>query len=315
MRGQRRLEENHPFASEVLHSVESNPNSTMLAPFGTLLVHTALPTADTEELPQSNTLHGLNPEAITPEEASMPLTGDGLCMLEDAAVDLEWPAEGHTFSRAISVDNGGTTISKSHASALLFKYSKTPSSADCLRRVQQQAHFVTSESNSLEDHHTDEHSDVLLVNNPVVSLLLCDDKIFLCVGEVIGIQMGTTFIDHVSLDTLLEDSIKVTYQACSLVCTAQDEDSTHLNDWRTQELLPMKFKVPGFLIQPINPILATPPSQSPYYLFDTATLIALTSSLHDRMTKHYVKLIPRTPQTHHYPYHEKSGKLFVDLHH
>ena len=78
MQGWCRLEENHPFASEVLHSVESNPNSTMLAPFGTLLVYTALPTADTEELPQSNTLHGLNPEAITPEEASMPLTGDGL---------------------------------------------------------------------------------------------------------------------------------------------------------------------------------------------------------------------------------------------
>ena len=151
MQGWCRLEENHPFASEVLHSVESNPNSTMLAPFGTLLVYTALPTADTEELPQSNTLHGLNPEAITPEEASMPLTGDGLCMLEDAAVDLEWPAEGHTFSRAISVDNGGTTISKSHALALLFKYSKTSSSADCLRCVQQQACFVTSESNSLED--------------------------------------------------------------------------------------------------------------------------------------------------------------------
>ena len=105
--------------------------------------------------------------------------------------------------------------------------------------------------------------------------------------------MGTTFIDHVSLDTLLEDRIKVTYQAYSLVCTTQDEDSTHMNDWRTQELISIKFKVPGFLIQPINPILATPPSQLPYHLFDTSTLIAFTSSLHDQMTKHYVKAHPQ----------------------
>ena len=222
----------------------------------------------------------------------MPLTGDGICMLEDAAVDLEWPAEGHSFSRAVSVDNGGTTVSKSHALALLFKYSKTPSSADRLRRVQQQARFVTSESSSLEDHHTDEHSDVLLVNNPLASLLLCEDKIFLCIGEVIGIHMGTTFVDHVSLDVLPEDSIKVTYQAYSLACTALDKDGTQLNDWQTRELLPMKFKVSGFLVQSINPILATPPSHAPYYLFDTVTLVALTSSLHDQMTKHYLKLIP-----------------------
>ena len=262
----------------------------------------------TEELSQCKALHGLNPEAITPQDADMPLTGDGICMFEDAAVDLEWPAEGHTFSRAVSVDNGGTTVSKSHALALLFKYCKTPSSADRLRRVQQQACFVTSESNSLEDHHTDESSDVLLVNNPLVSLLLCEDKVFLCVGEVIGIHMEATSIDHVSLDVLQEDSIKITYQVYSLVCTTLDEGSTHLNDWQTQELLPMKFKVPGILIQPINPILATPLSHTPYYLFDTPTLVALTSSLRDRMTKHSIKLVPKTSQTHQYLYREVSGK-------
>ena len=220
----------------------------MLAPFGTLLIHTALPTADTEELSQSHVLHGLDPEAVTPEDADLPLTGDGMCRLEDAAVDLDWSVEGHSFRRVVSVDNGSTTISKSHALALLFKYSKTSSSADRLCQVQQQAHFVTSESYNLADYQADEHSDILLVNNPVASLLLCEDKIFLCIGEVIGIHMGTTFVDHVSLDTLLEDSVKVTYQAYSLVSITPDDNATHLNDWCTQELLPMKFKVLGFLI-------------------------------------------------------------------
>ncbi|KAH8995049.1 hypothetical protein EDB86DRAFT_2804872 [Lactarius hatsudake] len=308
IQGRRKLEADHPFASKVLSSIESIPNSTMLAPFGTLLIHVALPTGDTEELPQNNGLHGLAPEAVTPEDADIPLTGDGMCRLEDAAVDLEWSVDGHAFSKVVSIDSGGTTVNKSRALALLFKHSKAPSSADRLRRVQQQARFVTSESNSLVDYHTDEHGDVLLVNNPVASLLLCEDKMFLCVGEVIGIHIGTNAVDHVSLDILLEDSVKVTYQAYSLVCTTPDDDSTHVNDWRTRELLPMKFKVLGFLIQPINPILVTPPSHMPYYLFDTATLLALTSSLRDRMTKHYVKLMPRTSQTHRYPYRETSGK-------
>ncbi|KAH8977971.1 hypothetical protein EDB86DRAFT_3237290 [Lactarius hatsudake] len=308
IQGQRKLEADHPFASKVLSSIESIPNSTMLAPFSMLLIHVALPTGDTEELPQNNGLHGLAPEAVTPEDADIPLTGDGMCRLEDAAVDLEWSVDGHAFSKVVSIDSGGTMVNKSRALALLFKHSKAPSSADRLCRVQQQAHFVTSESNSLVDYHTDEHGDVLLVNNPVASLLLCEDKMFLCVGEVIGIHIGTNVVDHVSLDILLEDSVRVTYQAYSLVCTTPDDDSMHVNDWCTRELLPMKFKVLGFLIQPINPILVTPPSHMPYYLFDTATLLALTSSLCDRMTKHYVKLMPRTSQTHRYPYCETSAR-------
>ncbi|KAH9016176.1 hypothetical protein EDB85DRAFT_1875256, partial [Lactarius pseudohatsudake] len=116
-------------------------------------------------------------------------------------------------------------------------------------------------------------------------------------------------VDNLPLDVLREDTIQVTFQVYSLVCTPLDDDSAHGNDWCTREHLPMKFKVPGSLVQPINPCVTTPqaPSHVPFYLFDTATLLSLTSSLCDRLTKPYLKLVPKTVRSHLYPYRERSG--------
>ncbi|KAH9024681.1 hypothetical protein EDB85DRAFT_1870012 [Lactarius pseudohatsudake] len=310
IQGRRRLEVKYPFAAEILRSIEATPNSSMLAPFGTLLIH-ASPLPNDMEDAHDNLLHGLDPEAVLPEAAAMPLAGSGMCELEDMAAHPRWSPEEHAFCRTVSVDNGSTMLGKSNALALLFKYSKTTGSADRLRRVQQQARFIMPQFDpTRREPHSDEQDDILLVNNPVASLLSCEDKLFLAIGEILSIHMDSKSVDHIPIDVLPEDTIRVTYQIYNLISTSPDDDSSHsnLNDWRTRELLPMKFKVPGALVQPINPVLATPPSHAPFYLFQTATLVALTSSLRDRMTKRYLKLIPQALRTPRYPYREASGK-------
>jgi hypothetical protein len=109
-----------------------------------------------------------------------------------------------------------------------------------------------------------EDSDILLVHSPVALLLECEDRLFLCIGEIIAIHMGSKSIDHLPLDVLQEDSIWVTFQVYSLVCTSPNNEPTHENDWCTCEHLPMKFKVPGSLVQPINPHMVTPPHTHPF---------------------------------------------------
>ncbi|KAH9177133.1 hypothetical protein EDB89DRAFT_1845486, partial [Lactarius sanguifluus] len=111
---------------------------------------------------------------------------------------------------------------------------------------------------------------------------------------------------------LSEDTVHITYQVYSLVCTSPDDnkhdDNMHKYDWKTQRLLPIKFKVLGNLIQPINPSLAMPPSCMLFYLFEMPTLVAFMSSLQDRLTKPQLKSIPQTLQTDHFPYCERSGE-------
>ncbi|KAH9074356.1 hypothetical protein EDB83DRAFT_2312676 [Lactarius deliciosus] len=257
IQGRRRLEVKYPFTAEILRNIKATPNSSMLAPFGTLLIH-ASPLPDDMEDPHDDLLHGLDPEAVLPKGADMPLTSSGMYELEDMATHPRWSPEEHGFGRTVSVDNGSTMLGKSNALALLFKYSKTTGSADRLCQVQQQARFIMPQFDpTWREPHSDEQDDILLVNNLVASLLSCEDKLFLGIGEILSIHMDSKSVDHIPIDVLPEDTIRVTYQVYNLISTSLDDDSSYsnLNNWRTRELLPMKFKVPGALVQPINPVL------------------------------------------------------------
>ncbi|KAH9021614.1 hypothetical protein EDB85DRAFT_2278387 [Lactarius pseudohatsudake] len=288
IRGRRKLEADHPFVCDVLRAVEEIPDATLLAPFGTLL------------------------DAVLSDHPNVPLTGEGMCELEDTATSLDWAPEQHSFGNVVAVDDNTGTLNKSRALSLLFKYSKSTSSTDRLRRVQQEARFVQSEPATLVDDASDDLGNVLMVNNPIASLVSCEENIFLCIGEIIGIHLGSKSVDYLRLDALSEDTVHITYQVSSLVCTSPDDDKHDDDalkyDWKTQHLLPIKFKVLGNLIQPINPSLAMPPSCAPFYLFETPTLVAFASSLRDRLTKPQLKSIPQTLQTDRFPYRERSGE-------
>ncbi|KAH9047051.1 hypothetical protein EDB84DRAFT_1557861 [Lactarius hengduanensis] len=97
------LEADYPFASEVLRAVEATPNASLLAPFGTLLVHASLSTDDIEDSSHDDVLHGLAPDAITQDYTDDPIIGDGMCELEDAATALEWAPNDHAFSNVVEL--------------------------------------------------------------------------------------------------------------------------------------------------------------------------------------------------------------------
>ncbi|KAH9011001.1 hypothetical protein EDB84DRAFT_1681136 [Lactarius hengduanensis] len=308
IRGRRKLEADHPFVCDILCAVEAIPDATMLAPFGTLLVHASLPGDDSEDSSHDDVLRNLAQDAVL-SDPHIPITGNGICELEDAATSLEWAPDKHTFSNVVTVEDDTSTLNKSRALSLLFRYSKSTSSADRLRRVQQQARFVQSEPDTFLDDASEDLGDILMVNNPIASLVSCEDNIFLCVGEIIGIHLGSKAVDYLRLDVLLEDTVRITYQVYSLVSTSDDDDQHYDKyDWKTHHLLPIKFKVPGNLVQPINPPLAMPPSRAPFYLFETSTLIAFSSGLRDRLTKPQLKFIPETMRTDRFPYRERSGE-------
>jgi hypothetical protein len=104
-----------------------------LAPFGTLLVHAASLTDDIEDPSHDDALHSLAPDVITPDSANIPIIGNGMCELEDAAAALEWAPEDHTFSNAVELADNGGLMKKCCALSLMFKYSQSTTSTDRLR--------------------------------------------------------------------------------------------------------------------------------------------------------------------------------------
>ncbi|KAH9001811.1 hypothetical protein EDB86DRAFT_3074579 [Lactarius hatsudake] len=303
----------HPFVCDVLRAVEAIPDAMLLAPFGTLLVHGSLSGDDFEDSSHNNGLHSLVQDTVLSDHPDVPLAGGGMCELKDAATSLDWVPDQHSFSNVVAIDENMGMLNKSRVLSLLFKYSKSTSSTDWLRRVQQEACFVQSEPETpVLDDTSDELDNVLMVNNPIALLVSYEENIFLCIGEIIGIHLGSKAVDYLRLNVLLEDTVHITYQVYSLVCTSPNndkhDDNEHKYKWKTQSLLPIKFKVPGNLIQPINPSLAMPPSHVPFYLFETPTLIAFTSSLRDRLTKPQLRSIPQIAQSNRFPYWERSGE-------
>ncbi|KAF8259168.1 hypothetical protein EI94DRAFT_1707336 [Lactarius quietus] len=101
IRGRRRLENDHPFSRDILHAVEAIPGATVLAPFGTLLVHASLPVDNIEDSSHDDVLHGLVQDAVLSDPLNAPITGDGMCDFEDAATSLDWAPQQHTFIQQI----------------------------------------------------------------------------------------------------------------------------------------------------------------------------------------------------------------------
>ena len=133
IRGRHKLETDHPFVLNILCAVEEIPDATMLAPFGTLLVHTALPGDDVEDSLHDDTIHGLSQDADLSDDSNSSPTGDGICELENATASLDWAPKQHVFSNVVAVNDDAGTLNKSHALSLLSKYSMSTSSTDWLR--------------------------------------------------------------------------------------------------------------------------------------------------------------------------------------
>ncbi|KAI0283834.1 hypothetical protein BC826DRAFT_900477, partial [Russula brevipes] len=70
------------------------------------------------------------------------------------------------------------------------------------------------------------------------------------IAEVNGLYLDCEPVDEIPLSVLQEKIAQVSYQALCLVLASYSDG---VNDWRTSNLFSLTAKVPGTLIQPINP--------------------------------------------------------------
>ncbi|KAF9060527.1 hypothetical protein BDP27DRAFT_1429958 [Rhodocollybia butyracea] len=306
--GRRMVESEAPFLVPILDKLDNSPGCNILAPYGQLLVHLPPDSDDIQDL--ANVIPNLDSEiqldsaeALVAAPGAVVQTGDGHQTIEDvASVALDKGS----IARTVSIN--GVEINKSRALALAFKYIGSTGSTDRLKRVQEESRYRKSGAWSsvvIDDDNTD--APVLMTNEPVVSLLRCEKQLFLCLGEVNGLRWNSKSVESIPLDRLSEPLAQVSFQVLSLLPATSEDDPSLKYDWCSGIELLHTFKVPGGITQPVNPSLTTSLAMSPAYLFQTTELVALTSSLLEKLTRLDLKGIPNIARTHQFPYQESSG--------
>lgn len=306
-RGRRAIEARYPWTVDILRHIETIPNATILAPHGVMLFNLPLSSDDDED----DEDEGLtDPTTVAPDSAPEEDITDGLRDLEDAAteIDLDRTPGQQSFTRFINVN--GAEVNKARALSQRFKYQKSAASTDRLRRVMSKGRY----QKEVEIEELDAEGERLSVNDPVASLLDCEGKLWLSLSEVKSILIHSRPVDSVPASLLPEKAVSVSYQVMRLIRATVDDDPSKKNDWRSSLFLSPTFKVPGSLIQPINPAISTRTPGRPCFIFDSSSLMALTASLHDQLTQVQSRNVPHITRTHEYPYREQTGTCSTQIH-
>jgi hypothetical protein len=245
-RGRRLMEEDCEILRDILRGLEENPDIDILAPFGTLLFDVPLAEDDIDESLEYLTpsIHGANkgPNSDSGlDDAEVHIEVEdalgGLSASSDITTNLDTPQRRVVESQVLI---NGKLKSKARVLADFAKYGKHVGSTDRLRRVQDIGRHIqnktvsTSASESLPALKDD--SEVLLVSDPIATILSSENKLWLCIGEVNALRFDGQSVPYLNLDMLSEETVTVSYQIVGLRPATVDEDPERVHDWRTYRM-------------------------------------------------------------------------------
>jgi hypothetical protein len=305
-RGRLMAEDTYPWIKPILSNISATENSSILAPYGFSLV--------TNSHSHDDDLSDTSTSSV--EVSRHPLVSQdvtkGMRQLEDAVADAEWQYNQTNAPRAFSntVQIKGLTMNKSRVIAQQFRYVTSATSTDRLRRVAQESRF---RSPNRFDYSTSDNAHIegpmLSILQPIATLVFCEQKLFLCIAEVNGLFRDSLPVDDISISLLSEKIVQVSYQALRLIPASTIDDPSSINDWRSSNLFSLSAKVPGALVQPINPTVASHMTFDSFFLFKTSSLMAIASNLRDRVIRGHRKAIPQVKASESFPYQEQHGKF------
>jgi len=280
---------------------ENNPDLNMLQPFGKDIVHSSRATDDYDDTAED--FH---------EETSAPPDSSQSCEVpapdfENAVVEER---ELHKYDPCFDVD--GQKVWKGRYLNERFKeMRKGPASRDRLKRYADIPRYAIkhSGSNTVIESPVDEmEGPCIQMDFPLATVARCEGRLFLCIGEVNDITYNSEHTDRLPVSLLGESTVSISFQVLFLIPTTTEDDPDLKNDWRWSRRRGTSHKVPGRLVEPLNPDLSMQTPLEPCYLFDSGSLSALGALLLGRLTREDVKLTPQIEQSSDFPYREVNGK-------
>jgi len=315
-RGRHLSQKECSFITPILDSLEGI-GADIFSPKGVLLINTPLQVDDIDESLDTFLLDLENPSAGSSESQS---SQESRLEVENAVLDAAfedtYANDQHfrqPFERKVMIE--GMELAKSRALAQYSKYRKQVGSTDRLKRVQgidrySQNSATKVHDNPLLDPAVCLDAPVLLISDPIATLLCCDNRAWLCIGEVNGFTVDGKDAEFIPHEILREKTVTISYQLIGLKPATLDDDPSSLSDWRSCKTNEHSFTVPGQLVQPVNPTISTQIAHSTFYLFDSRMLVALAASLLEYLGTMDLKTIPKLSVFCGFPYREASGKFY-----
>ncbi|KAJ7836282.1 hypothetical protein B0H14DRAFT_2363015, partial [Mycena olivaceomarginata] len=294
-RGWRIIEQECPQLAKHFRALDASYNVNILSPLGELIVNKELDPDDNED----------DDEEVAVAKSSV--SPD----LEDAAIDEDVLVDtAPVFTNFITVQN--KPLWKTRALALMQKFGYNAKSTDRLKCV---AHVQRYSAKGDEHAGTVIESDAayILVSEPIATLVRCEEKLFVGIGEVTDIQLDGKSLEQLSVDSLRERKVTVHFQILSLVPATDQDAPEGKHDWCSTGILRHVLSTPGHLVLPVDPAVSTRIPGKPYYLFESGVLCALGAQLLDEVTLGLNSHIPKCTPTPRFPYREPSGTFLKSL--
>lgn len=306
-RGRAMAEEDFGPAVGVLEQAERDQSISILAPHGTLLVNIPL---DTDDIDESSEALGLLGPLTMGDDTLPQIQSETLVDIENEimandnrTLNDDTHAEKGNISPTVVVN--GKETSKSKLLAQMSRYRNTTSSTDRLKRVQEQERYTSTQKGAEYDF----DSSLLLIHDPVATLVSCDTRLWLAIGEVNGIRYDGKAIDRIGHSILKESAARVSLQLVGLrpISEAERDELNGGEEWRTYRYTGRTFDVLGKCVEPLDPKVATKAGNA-FYLFTSAFLITTTALLVNQMTPATLRTLPKVSPTTEYPYSTSNGK-------
>lgn len=179
-------------------------------------------------------------------------------------------------------------------------------STDRLRRVANLSPYTSSapQSNRIDDD-TIIGSNTVCVGDPIATLVSCEKRIVLCVGQIIDLRLDHRSVQSMGSDNLNEDSASVQFQILQLLETQDEaaEDEWHWN--RQCERGQCCTKGRG--VEPINPAILIQTDGLTSFTFKSEELRSLAITLYDRLSVSDLAMIPVVKRTDRFPYRSNGA--------
>ncbi|KZW01372.1 hypothetical protein EXIGLDRAFT_584214, partial [Exidia glandulosa HHB12029] len=146
-------------------------------------------------------------------------------------------------------------------------------------------------------------SDSMCVNDPIATLVSCEDKVFLCIGVILAIKRDNHSVMSLSSDLLVESTVDIRFQIIRLRSVVDTDRGDDSGNWRwTQQHYDGTFTTPGRFVEPVNPEVFGTSSGQAHLSFTSAELRTLASALYGQLSKTDLNCLPSVKRTIGFPY-------------
>ncbi|KAJ7709260.1 hypothetical protein B0H16DRAFT_1822031 [Mycena metata] len=113
---------------------------------------------------------------------------------------------------------------------------------------------------------------------------------------------------HFMASLLYTDIMIIIKNFLKIIPATTIDDPSSKHDWKSAGSLGHTLKVPGKMVQCLDPTLSTARIGHPYYLFESSALRILTASFFEQLTPQKRLLVPSVNSSKFYPYREGAGR-------